>query len=168
MSSFPYKRVLVIGSPGSGKSTLTRALHQLTDLPMVHLDLLYWRADKTTLTREEFVPLLQAELAKERWIIDGNFSFTMEMRMARADLVIFFDLPVEKCLDGIKKRRNQPRPDMPWIETEEDAEFTAFVREFPATRKPKILELLAKYPHVPVVTLHSHEEADAFLAQYAK
>lgn len=168
MSAFPYKRVLVIGSPGSGKSTLTRALHAQTGLPVVHLDLLYWRADKTTLTREEFLPLLQEELARDRWIIDGNFSFTMELRLQRADLVIFFDLPVDKCLDGIRKRRNQPRPDMPWIETEEDAEFTAFVREFPTARKPRILELLAKYPHVPVVTLRSHEEANAFLAQYTK
>lgn len=168
MSAFPYNRVLVIGSPGSGKSTLTRALHAQTGLPMVHLDLLYWRADKTTLTREEFLPLLQEELARDRWIIDGNFSFTMELRLQRADLVIFFDLPVDKCLDGIRKRRNQPRPDMPWIETEEDAEFTAFVREFPAARKPRILELLAKYPHVPVITLRSHEEANAFLAQYTK
>ena len=166
MSAFPYRRVLVIGSPGSGKSTLTRALHEKTGLPVVHLDLLYWRADKTTLTREEFVPLLQAELAKDEWIIDGNFSFTMEMRLQRADLVVFFDLPVDKCLDGIRKRRNQPRPDMPWIETEEDAEFMAFVRAFPTARKPQILELLAKYPQVPVVTLHSHEEADDFVAQY--
>ena len=166
MSIFPYRRVLVIGSPGSGKSTLTRALHEKTGLPVVHLDLLYWRADKTTLAREEFVPLLQAELAKDSWIVDGNFSFTMEMRLQRADLVIFFDLPVDKCLDGIKKRRNQPRPDMPWIETEEDAEFMAFVREFPTARKPQILELLAKYPHVPVITLHSHEEADDLVARY--
>ena len=166
MSIFPYRRVLVIGSPGSGKSTLTRALHEKTGLPVVHLDLLYWRADKTTLAREEFVPLLQAELAKDSWIVDGNFSFTMEMRLQRADLVIFFDLPVDKCLDGIKKRRNQPRPDMPWIETEEDAEFMAFVREFPTARKPRIMELLAKYPHVPVITLHSHEEADDLVARY--
>ena len=77
MSAFPYRRALVIGSPGSGKSTLTRALHEKTGLPVVHLDLLYWRADKTTLTREEFVPLLQAELAKDEWIVDGNFSFTI-------------------------------------------------------------------------------------------
>ncbi len=168
MSVFPYHRVLVIGSPGSGKSTLSRALHELTGLPLIHLDMLYWRADKTTLTREELLTALEKELARECWIIDGNYSFTMELRLARADLVIFFDLPVEKCLDGIKKRRNQPRPDMPWIETEENAEFTAFVREFPVARKPRILELLAKYPQIPVVTLHSHEEADTYLEQFEK
>ena len=167
MRAFPYRRVLVIGSPGSGKSTFSRGLRDHTDLPLVHLDLLYWRADKTTLTREGFCTVLEGELDKDAWIIDGNYSFTMERRLARADAVFFFDLPVEKCLDGIRKRRNQPRADMPWIETQEDAEFTAFVREFPAARKPQILQLLAKYPSVPVVTFHSHEEADEYLKNYA-
>lgn len=168
MSAFSYRRVLVIGSPGSGKSTFARGLHRLTDLPLVHLDMLYWRADKTNLTREEFSAVLERELAQDRWIIDGNYSFTMERRLKRADAVFFFDLPVEKCLDGIKKRRNQPRPDMPWVETEEDAEFTAFVQSFPTERKPRILALLAKHPQIPVVTFHSHGEADAYLHQIIK
>ena len=163
MSTFPYRRVLVIGSPGSGKSTFARALHRLTHLPLVHLDMLYWKADKTTLSREEFGIALEKELSRDSWIIDGNYSFTMERRLQRADVAFFFDLPVEKCLDGIEKRQNQPRLDMPWIETDEDPEFMDFVREFPTQRKPKILQLLAKYPHVPVVIFHSHEEADAYL-----
>ena len=162
--SYPFRRVLVIGCPGSGKSTFARRLHELTALPLCHLDMLFWRADKTTRTREEFCAKLDEVLQTEAWIVDGNYSFTMERRLQKADAVIFFDLPVEKCLDGVRKRRNQPRPDMPWIETEEDAEFMEFIRSFPTARKPQILSLLATHPDLPVITVRSHAEADAYLA----
>lgn len=163
--AFPYRRVLVIGCPGSGKSTFARGLQAHTGIPLCHLDLLFWRADKTTLTREEFLPKLREVLRTESWIIDGNYSFSMEERLQRADAVFFFDLPVEKCLDGVRKRQNQPRPDMPWVETEADAEFMEFIRTFPEKRRPHILELLARYPQIPVMRFCSHAEADAYLAQ---
>ena len=162
-----YQRVLVIGCPGSGKSTFARRLHELTDLPLCHLDMLFWRADKTTCSKEELSAKLEEVLQTERWIIDGNYSRTMERRLQRADAVFFFDLPTEMCLDGVRKRRNQPRADMPWIETEEDAEFMEFIRTFAQVRKPDILQILARAPHVPVITFSSHKEADAYLAEVA-
>ncbi|MBE6703306.1 MAG: adenylate kinase [Ruminococcaceae bacterium] len=163
---YPYQRVMIIGSPGSGKSTFARALHRLTDLPLIYLDRLFWRADKTTLSREEFVSELQRVLSGERWIIDGNYSFTMELRLQRADQVIFLDYPADICLDGIRKRRNQPREDMPWIETEEDPAFMDFVRNFTQDRRPKILALLAKYPDTAVTAFHTRDEADAYLQKW--
>ncbi|MBQ8340848.1 MAG: adenylate kinase [Clostridia bacterium] len=164
MTEFPYQRVLVIGCPGAGKSTFARALQACTGLPICHLDLLFWRADKTTLSREEFLPKVREVLSTDRWIMDGNYSFSMAERLTRADAVFFFDLPAEMCLDGVRKRRNRPRPDMPWIETEEDAEFTAFIRTFGTERRPKILQLLAERPGIPVVTFHTRAEADAYLS----
>ena len=159
------KRVLIIGCPGSGKSTLALALHRKTGLPLCHLDMLYWNADKTTVEQDVFRAHLAAVLAQEAWIIDGNFSSTMEWRLAACDTVIFLDYPVEVCLSGVRERRGKPRADMPWIETEEDAEFMAYVQSFRAQRRPAVMSLLEKYAEKTVIILKDRAEADAFLEQ---
>ena len=87
------KRVIIIGCPGSGKSTFARELHARTNLPLYYLDMLYWNADRTTVPKAEFRRRLGEVLEKDSWIIDGNYGSTMEMRMAASDTVIFFDYP---------------------------------------------------------------------------
>ena len=157
------KKVIVIGCPGSGKSTVSRALHNKTGIPLYHLDMMYWNADKTTVEKSVFLERLSAVLEKDEWIIDGNYGATMELRMASCDTVIFLDYPFDVCLDGIKERRGKPRSDMPWIETEEDAEFIEFIKNYNEQQKPKVLELLEKYSDKNIVIFKSREEADAFL-----
>ena len=157
------KKVIVIGCPGSGKSTVSRALHNKTGIPLYHLDMMYWNADKTTVEKSVFLERLFAVLEKDEWIIDGNYGSTMELRMSACDTVIFLDYPLDVCLDGIKERRGKPRNDMPWIETEEDAEFIEFIKSYNEQQKPKVLELLEKYSDKNIVILRSREQADAFL-----
>ena len=157
------KKIIVIGCPGSGKSTFARALHDKTGIPLYHLDMMYWNADKTTVEKSVFLERLSAVLEKDEWIIDGNYGSTMELRMAACDTVIFLDYPLDVCLDGIKERRGKPRSDMPWIETEEDAEFIEFIKNYNEQQKPKVLELLEKYSDKNIVIFKSREEADAFL-----
>ena len=157
------KKVIVIGCPGSGKSTVSRALHNKTGIPLYHLDMMYWNADKTTVEKSVFLERLSAVLEKDGWIIDGNYSSTMELRMAACDTVIFLDYPLDVCLDGIKERRGKPRSDMPWIETEEDAEFIEFIKNYNEQQKPKVLELLEKYSDKNIIIFKSREQADAFL-----
>ena len=96
------KKVMVIGCPGSGKSTFSRALHDKTNIPLYYLDMLFWNADKTTVEKSVFLERLTAVIEKDEWIVDGNFSSTMEMRMAKCDTVIFLDYPTEVCLSGIR------------------------------------------------------------------
>ena len=157
------QRIIVIGCPGSGKSRLSRALHHKTCIPLYHLDMMYWNADKTTVEKSVFLERLSAVLEQDAWIIDGNYGSTMELRMAVCDTVIFLDYPLKVCLDGIKERRGKPRSDMPWCETEEDAEFIEFIKNYNEQQKPKVLELLKKYGDKNIVILESREEADAFL-----
>ena len=157
------KKVIVIGCPGSGKSTVSRALHNKAGFPLYHLDMMYWNADKTTAEKSVFLERLSAVLEKDEWIIDGNYGSTMELRMAACDTVIFLDYPLDVCLDGIKERRGKPRSDMPWIETEEDAEFIEFIKKYNEQQKPKVLELLEKYGDKNIIILDSREQADAFL-----
>ena len=157
------KKVIVIGCPGSGKSTVSRALHNKTGIPLYHLDMMYWSADKTTVEKSVFLKRLSVVLEKDEWIIDGNYGSTMELRMAACDTVIFFDYPLDVCLDGIKERRGKTRSDMPWIETEEDAEFIEFIKSYNEQQKPKVLELLEKYSEKNIVIFKSRKQADAFL-----
>ena len=157
------KKVIVIGCPGSGKSTVSRALHNKTGIPLYHLDMMYWNADKTTVEKSVFLERLYAVLEKDEWIIDGNYGSTMELRMAACDTVIFLDYPLDVCLDGIKERRGKPRSDMPWIEIEEDSEFIEFIKNYNEQQKPKVLELLKKYGDKNIIILGSREQANAFL-----
>ena len=103
----------MIGCPGSGKSTFSRELQEITGLPLHHLDLLYWNSDRTIVAKEVFLERLRAVLKEPCWIIDGNYASSMELRLQRADTVFFLDYPTELCLTGVEDRRGKPRPDLP-------------------------------------------------------
>ncbi len=156
------KKVIVIGCPGSGKSTVSRALHNKTGIPLYHLDMMYWNSDKTTVEKNVFLERLSAVLEKDEWIIDGNYGSTMELRMAACDTVIFLDYPLEVCLDGIRERRGKPRSDMPWIETDKDTEFVEFVEKFNVEQRPRVLSLLERYSDKNIFIFKSREETDKF------
>lgn len=159
------KKVIVIGCPGSGKSTFSRKLQAQTGLPLFHLDMMYWNSDKTTVGKSVFLDRLSAVLEKDAWIIDGNYGSTMEKRMAACDTVFFLDYPLEVCLGGVNERRGKVRSDMPWTETEEDVEFTELIKQFNEKQRPQILELLANNSDKSIVIFGQREEADEFLSE---
>lgn len=159
------KKVIVIGCPGSGKSTFSRALHKITGIPLFHLDMMYWNADRTIVEKAIFRERLSNALQKDEWIIDGNYGSTMELRLKECDTVIFLDYPSEVCLNGIRERRGQARSDMPWVEAdEEDEEFTQFVKSYNSQSRPQVMELLDRYSHKNIFIFASRIEAADFLA----
>ena len=157
------KKIIVIGCPGSGKSHFSRALHTKMSIPLYHLDMFFWNADKTTVDKNVFIARLDDILVKDEWIIDGNFSSTMEKRMDACDTVVFLDYPVNVCLEGVRQRRGKKRDDIPWIEYEENIEFTEYIVSFGEKRRPQILSLLEKYRYKNIIVFKSREEADEFL-----
>ena len=159
------KRVLVIGCPGGGKSTFARALHDLTGLPLVHLDLLFWNADQTTVPRPVFLERMQTALQQEAWIIDGNYHSTMELRLQACDTVFFLDYPLDVCLAGAVSRAGKPRLDMPWIEPADgpDEEFISYIKGFRENQRPVVLSLLEKYSEKQIMVFHSRDEAEEYL-----
>ena len=157
------KKIIVIGCPGSGKSTFSKELHKKIDIPLFHLDMMYWNEDKTTVDKEIFLEQLNNMLQKEAWIIDGNYSSTMELRLQACDTVFFLDYPLSWCLDGIKSRKGKPRTDLPWIEAEDDAEFLEFIKNYNSVSRPTVLKLLEKYSSKNIFIFRERNEAAEFL-----
>lgn len=158
------KKVIVIGCPGSGKTTFAEKLNKITGLPIYYLDAIWHKPDKTHIPREEFDRRISEIFAAPEWIIDGNYSRTIEMRLKECDTVFLFDLPTEVCLQGATERIGKGRYDLPWIEKELDPEFEGFIKEFPKNTLPQIYELLEKYKkEKQVIVFKSRKDADEFL-----
>lgn len=157
------KKVVIIGCPGSGKSTFARKLAEKSGLPLFHLDLLYWNSDKTTVSKEVFLHRLNNVLSENEWIIDGNYGSTMELRISACDTIFFLDFDSDVCLSGIYERKGKPRPDMPWIETEDDEEFLQFIRDYNTNSRPKVIELLNKYSKKDIFIFKYRNEAEIFI-----
>ena len=162
------KKVIVIGCPGSGKSTFSRVLHDVTGIPLFHLDMMYWNADRTTVDKSVFRERLSEVMKKDEWIIDGNYGPTMEMRLQACDTVFFLDYPVDVCLEGVRERRGKPRSDMPWVENEEDEDFIEFIKKYNSQSRPEVISLLEKYCDRNIFVFKNRTEADIFLSSISK
>lgn len=159
-----FSKVLVIGCPGAGKTTFARALRDRTGLPLYYLDRLWHKPDKTTVSRDAFDAALTTILQSDRWILDGNYSRTLPRRLEACDTVFLFDLPVETCLTGALARIGTVREELPWVETELDPEFRAWIEAFPVEELPKTMALLeACRGKKEIHIFHSHAESDRFL-----
>ena len=158
-------KILILGCPGSGKSTFARALAARTGLPLVHLDNVWWRADGTHITRDEFDLALSELLRGEQWIMDGDYRRTYEVRVRAADTVIFLDYPEEVCMAGIRARVGQKRPDIPWTESTLDPELVALVQNYRRDDRPALLSLLQKYPEKRALIFTARQEADRWLSE---
>ncbi len=158
------KKAIVIGCPGSGKTTFAVKLSEQTGLPLYHLDAIWHKPDKTHITREDFDRRISEVFATTEWIIDGNYKRTIEMRLLECDTVFLFDLPVEVCIQGATDRIGKGRYDLPWLETELDPEFLQFIKDFPQDTLPYIYELLEKHKTgKDIIIFKSRKDADEYL-----
>lgn len=163
-----FKRILIVGSGGAGKSTLSKTLGELWNLPVIHLDSLFWNPGWTPSPKPEFIEQVKTEMAKPAWIIDGNYDSTLAMRAEYADLIIFLDFSNILCVYRACKRawtyRGTTRPDMGTDCPEKiDLEFVRWIWRFPRDAKPKIVETLSKTP-AKVLTLKSPKEVNQWLS----
>lgn len=159
------KRILVVGCPGSGKSVFSERLRKITGLPLVHLDNIWWRADRTHISRDEFDRALDSLLSRREWIIDGDYSRTYETRIRACDTIIFLDFDPEECLSGLRERLGKRRPDLPWIETEPDPELAELVRAYPGEKRPILCGLIGKYGDKQTLVFPTRAQAEAWLSR---
>lgn len=170
LNIFDYKRIIIVGNNGSGKSFLTKELSAITSLPLVHLDVEFWRPNWEKPTKEEWIKQQTELISKEKWIIDGNHSDTMELRAKSADLILFLDINRFICLVSVLKRHGKKRSDMPeYLEERLDMEYLRFFKglwNFPKTRKPIIMDLHKKYPDKTFFVIKSRRKMNTLLNQW--
>lgn len=158
------KKIVVIGCPGSGKSYFSKKLKEKLNIPLYHLDLIWNKEDKTTITREEFDIELQRIFDTENWIMDGNYQRTLDLRISNSTTVILLDYPLNVCLQGATSRVGIKRNDMPWKEDKLDENFKQYIIDFSKNNLPEIYNIIDKYKDKKeIIIFKSREEADEYL-----
>ena len=164
-------RVMIVGGPGAGKSTFARRLGAITGLPVRHMDLIHWRPGWVERPRPEKIAMAREVEAQERWIFEGGLSETYPERAARADLVLFLDLPVAVRLwRAMVVRRAQrmlgaPRPDVPENCPERlDPDFVRWIVRTARRHRERHLALVATQPPGKGVHLNGRRATERWLA----
>jgi adenylate kinase family enzyme len=162
-------RIAIVGSGGAGKSTLSRKLSDILNLPVYHLDLYFWKSGWQE-TDKETCDKINSDLSgREKWIIDGNFSRTMGLRMEKADTIIFLDIPRLTCLFNAIKRyfkfRKKTRPDLAEGCFEKiDFQYYKWILDYPKLFKPRTLKNIELYgKNKNIVVLKNRKEIKNYL-----
>jgi adenylate kinase family enzyme len=167
------ERVLIIGSPGSGKSALAQRIGAATGLPVVHLDSHYWGAGWTEPSREEWRTRLTELMAGPRWILDGNYTGTLPLRLARADTAILLECPRWLCLARVLRRallshgRRRGADMAAGCPERFDWAFVVYVWRFGSDNLARVRAALQEFSG-RVVILRGRRDAAAFLAEFCR
>jgi adenylate kinase family enzyme len=165
-------RIIVIGSPGSGKSTFSRRLAEITGLPLIHLDKEFWNYGWVETQREEWIKKQEILISGDKWIADGNYGSTLDMRIDKADTIICFQLSRMICMLSYFKRVltniNKIRPDMPDGCLESfDFKFMKYIWNFPKASGKRNFERLERSKDKQVVVFKKRAEANNYLKEFA-
>ena len=159
-------KIIIIGSPGAGKSIFSTKLCNITKLPLYHLDMLYHNADGTHIPKEEFDNRLKEIFKEDSWIMDGNYQRTLEMRLRECDTLFLLDFPTDVCISGAESRVGKKRDDLPWIEENLDENLKQSIINFSTQKLPEIYKLLDKYKNEKnIIVFKSREEADNYISK---
>ncbi|HHG3104736.1 TPA: DNA topology modulation protein, partial [Vibrio parahaemolyticus] len=139
------KRIAVIGSGGSGKSTFSALLGKELNLPVHHLDQLYWKPNWVKTPKDDWLKIQKSLCESECWIIDGNYQSTLDIRFEACDTIIFLDVNRYTCIYRALKRTllSSKRPDLAeGCDERFDIEFIKFIWDYPQNSKPVIMDKL--------------------------
>jgi len=162
-------KITIIGCGGSGKTHLANQLAALLNLPLTHLDGVYYDADWNPLPQEEFAALQRKLVAAPRWLLEGNYAGTLPIRLAATDTVIFLDLHAITCLTGILQRRWRYRGGQHAKDGVYDRitwNFVRYIWGYRTTMRPKVRRLLDEHGgNARLIALTSRRQAARFIAQ---
>jgi adenylate kinase family enzyme len=165
----PLCRILVLGPSGSGKSTISKRIGRVLGIPVVHLDMHYWRPNWLETPKDEWPDKVKKLIASQAWVMDGNYTSTLKMRAEAADTLIFLDmsrrLSYFRVVLRYLRNRGKTRPDVTAECPEKiDIDFVRWIWNYPRTRKPVILRFLEKLRvSKNVYILHNQREIEDFL-----
>lgn len=170
-----YKRILVVGSPGAGKTTFSKQLAQKLNLRLIHIDDLYWQSNWERTETSLMLDHLESLCQQDAWIVDGNHLKTLAMRVRYADLVIFLDYSVSKCFNRFIKRSvkrylgindNLPinitnkfillrKIKVPW-------HIIKLIINYKSIARPQLMRLVSQ-ANIPLISLETMNDTSKFL-----
>ena len=168
------QRIAILGCSGGGKSTLARALSRSLDLPLIHLDALHWLPGWVERDRAEFRGLLAELVDGERWVIDGNYTQTLDLRLPRADTIVVIDRSRLLCLWRVTWRwlthLGRTRADMgEGCPEKVDWDFVQFIWTYPRRVAPRRDAAIAEHgAHAALYRLTSDQQVRRFLEMSGK
>lgn len=166
------KRILVLGSSGSGKSTFTRELGKRLGIEAIHLDSYYWQPNWTSLPAEEWNQKLKALLESDSWVMDGNYPSSLSLRLKYADTVFFLEQgrikSLLRCVGRFFKYRGQNRPELaPGCTEKIDLDFLNWIWNYPRDVKPEIMATLENQVDKEIIVLKSDNEIARYLSEHS-
>jgi adenylate kinase family enzyme len=165
------QKILVIGSGGAGKTTFAKRLSSILGIEVVHLDALYWNPGWVETPKAEWNRTIESLIERDSWIMDGNYSGTLDLRTKACDTVIFLDMATCICLYRVIKRalkyRNRNRPDMGAGCLEKlDMTFILWIWNYRKRTRPKIIKLIQENcSGKRVIWLQSNADVERFIAE---
>lgn len=162
------KQIIIIGCPGSGKTYFAKQLSEILQIELFHMDNIYWKKDKTHISRGELISAVDRIISQSEWILDGNYISTIEQRIKAADTIFFFDYETKDCLEGVKSRIGVKRDDIPWIETKLDPDFRKWIMDFRKDALPEIEKVLERYKYKTIIRFTCREDKEKYLMKLKK
>lgn len=152
------KRVVIIGRGASGKSTLARRLGDITGLPVIELDKIFWRPGLIATPREQWVVMQEKLVAGNRWIMDGDLGpyDAVEVRLHAADMIIFLDFSLVRCAWRAIRR------------SQEGVDFWRWLLAYRYQSRPMLRAAIANHaPNAVLLVFHSPKALSRFVADAA-
>jgi adenylate kinase family enzyme len=165
------RRVVVTGLAGSGKSTFALALAARTGLPVIHLDLFFWKPGWVAPSEDEWREKQRRVLAGDAWIADGNYHETLDLRLSRADSVVVLDMPWWRCSGRALLRGFRMPPELPegchysaWMRLRDEWQLAGRIWRKRRSEPEQERDVIAQYgKHVAVHVLRSKRAVGEFL-----
>lgn len=154
------KKILIIGSGGAGKSTTAKFLHELTGLPLIHLDRYYWKPNWVESPKDEWEETVRNLCNKPKWIMDGNYRGTLDCRISASDTILFLHFPRLTCLIGVLRRRFLATrvDDIPGCPEQIDFGFIRWIWNYNKSCAPQILMKLESLDNKTVHILNNRRQ----------
>lgn len=167
------KKITIFGCCGSGKTYLSLQIHKITKIPLIHLDSLNWSENWIPVEEERFNYLLENEINKDKWIIEGLYNRTVDLRISFSDTIIYLDYSRKVCFFNIIKRwiknHGKNREGMPNNCKEHiDFPFLKCVWNYNRNYRLKYLKMLNKTDDKEIIILKSRRDCKSFLSRLEK
>jgi adenylate kinase family enzyme len=166
------EKVVVVGCCGSGKSYVAREIGRLTGAPVTHLDAIYYDDEWNAAPMDGFADAQHELVARPRWVIDGNYNSTLEIRLRACDTVVFLDLPTRSCLWGMLSRQlrhGAGQNSTNGVYNRINTDVVKYVRGYRRSMRPRVLAKFDEYAgHARVVSLRSRAHARQWLAELGR